>query len=89
MLLLRLFGLDKGLLRKLLCLSHIDITDHFMSRSQVWVRVHIMSSTLRLLILSCLAIREDKLGVGIKVFHTDDLLRLRDIIMCLLGCRGG
>ena len=85
MLLLRLFVLDKWLLREILCLSHVDITDHVMSRSQVWVRVHIMSSTLRLLVLRCLAVREDKLGVGIKVFHPDDFLRLRDIIMCLLG----
>ena len=84
MLLLRLFGLanGNGLLRKLLCLSDVDITDHVLSRSQVWVRVHILSRTLRLLVLSCLAVGEDKLGVGIKVFHSDDFLGLVDVVMC-------
>ena len=97
LLLLRLFDMDNGLLGKLLCLSRIDVTDHVLSRSQVRVRVHILSRTvrilialrypcpLRLLVLSSLTVGEDEHGFGIEVFHPDDLLGLGGVVMCCLG----
>ena len=96
-LLLRLFDMDNLLLGKLLCVFHIDITDHVLSRSQVWVRVHILSRTvrilialrypcfLRLLVLISLTVGEDKHGFGIEVFHPDDLFGLGGVVMCCLG----